>query len=186
MSGLKLNRARTEGLWVGHYKNKHCKLASINWSNEVKALGIYFGHDRRKCESLNWENKLQQCQRLINHFNTRHITMISRVHFIKTYLLPKFIYLFQPLRLPKEYEAKIDKMFFFLWNGKMERITRSTLVQNYDRGGINMININHFMAAIKLKWLFSFIHSRSIYNWKYILSFVCMEIYYNKHGVDIK
>jgi len=38
MPGLKLNKTKTERLWIGKYKK--CKLASINWSNEVEALGI--------------------------------------------------------------------------------------------------------------------------------------------------
>ena len=43
-----------------------------------------------------------------------------------------------------------------------------------------MININHFMAAIKLKWLISFIHSRSSYNWQCIPSF-----YLNQYGKNL-
>ena len=41
VSGLKLNRNKTEGMWIG--KLKHCneKIGNINWSNKpVKALGI--------------------------------------------------------------------------------------------------------------------------------------------------
>jgi len=36
------------------------------------------------------------------------------------------------------------------------------------------------MAAIKLKWIISFIHSRSIYNWQCILSF-----YLNQYGKNV-
>lgn len=45
--GLKLNRNKTEGLWVGKLKSCKDKTEGINWSNgPVKTLGIYFGHCR--------------------------------------------------------------------------------------------------------------------------------------------
>ena len=53
-SGLKLNRNKTEGIWIGALKNSVDKIEGIRWTDRpVKALGIYFGHDRLKCEKLN-------------------------------------------------------------------------------------------------------------------------------------
>jgi len=68
LSGLTLNRNRnkTEGLRIG--KLKHCKdkIEILNWVNTpVKALEVYFGHNREKCIILNWENKIEQMEILI-------------------------------------------------------------------------------------------------------------------------
>ena len=42
-------------------------------------------------------------------------------------------------------------MFFdFLWNGKIDKIKRTTTYHEYTEGGINMINIKYFLTSIKL------------------------------------
>ena len=41
-SGLKMNKSKTEGIWVGKLKHSKDKFADINWTDKpVKALGIY-------------------------------------------------------------------------------------------------------------------------------------------------
>ena len=67
LTGLTLNRNRnkTEGLRIG--KLKHCKdkIENINWVNTpVKTVGVYFGHNREKCITLNWKNKIEQMKNL--------------------------------------------------------------------------------------------------------------------------
>ena len=60
-SGLKLNRNKTEGIWLG--KLKHCKekYENINWSTSVvKSLGVYFGRNKAECKKLNIEKQLQK------------------------------------------------------------------------------------------------------------------------------
>jgi len=131
----------------------------------------------KKCKLLNWDSKIQQCQRLIKHFNTRQLTMISK---IKTYLLPKFIHLFQSLEVSKECESKINQMFYtFLWNGKIERIKRKTVVLNYENGGLSMIYTRQFITSIKLKWLVNLIKTQTDVNWQTIPTF-----YFNMGGIS--
>jgi hypothetical protein len=58
-SGLILNRNKTEGIiWIGKLKDK---IRDIKWiQNLVKALGIFFGHNKEKCQKLNWEKKIEE------------------------------------------------------------------------------------------------------------------------------
>jgi hypothetical protein len=55
-SGLRINRNKTEGLWIGKLKNGKDKVENIKWTNKpIKSLGIYYGHDYIECEKLNWK-----------------------------------------------------------------------------------------------------------------------------------
>ena len=41
-SGLKLNKHKTEGLWLGQHGNRNDKFENINWSKTcIKALGLF-------------------------------------------------------------------------------------------------------------------------------------------------
>jgi hypothetical protein len=52
--GLILNRNKTEGIWIGKLKNCKDKVRGIKWTqNPVKALGIFFGHNKEECQKLN-------------------------------------------------------------------------------------------------------------------------------------
>ena len=53
-SGLRINRNKTEGLWIGKLKHSKDKEENIKWTNkQIKTLGIYYGHDYIECEKLN-------------------------------------------------------------------------------------------------------------------------------------
>lgn len=85
--GLTLNRNRnkTEGLRIG--KLKHCKdkISNINWVNTpVKALGVYFGHNREKCITLNWNNKIEQMKNLTISWGKRSLSIIGKILIMKS------------------------------------------------------------------------------------------------------
>ena len=44
-------------------------------------------------------------------------------------------------------------MYSFIWDGKPDKIKRITLIQNYEKGGIKMINIEKFIMSLKVTWI---------------------------------
>ena len=58
-SGLKLNKTKTEGIWLGQLKHCRDKCEDINWcTTPIKSLVIYFGHNKQECKTLNFEKQL--------------------------------------------------------------------------------------------------------------------------------
>ena len=52
-SGLKLNKTKTEALLIGSSKhNLQACIAGIKCATMVKALGVYFGHDKKNVNIL--------------------------------------------------------------------------------------------------------------------------------------
>ena len=69
VSGLQLNVGKSEGLWLGRWKNRKDKPAGLKWNHEpIKSLGIYFGYDRLKCLLLNWEKKIERLKTVLNQW----------------------------------------------------------------------------------------------------------------------
>ena len=49
-AGTKLNLDKTEGMWLGQWKNKISQIEGIQWTAKpIKALGIHFGHNHKEC-----------------------------------------------------------------------------------------------------------------------------------------
>ena len=46
----------------------------------------------------------------------------------------------------------------FLWNGKNDKIRRSGVCQAYEVGGLKMVDIKSFLAALKISWLKRILH----------------------------
>ena len=57
-------------------------------------------------------------------------------------------------------------MFFdFLWDGKNDKIKRTTTFKDFSKGGINMINVKQFIRAIKITWVKRYLNdNKKIYN----------------------
>ena len=43
--------------------------------------------------------------------------------------------------------------FDFIWEGKPEKIKREILIQDYEKGGLKMINLEMFIMSLKISWL---------------------------------
>lgn len=173
-SGLYLNKHKTEGLWIGRTQERN--IGGIKWSKEVKALGVWFGKNKEKCEQLNWDSKLHQCRQLIEKWNKRYLTIYGKTVVIKSILLPKFIYLFQSSAVPANIISKLKSVFFkFLWGNKTEKIKRKILINTIEDGGINMVDVDSFCNMLKIKWAKQLLSNDNA-NWKVIPRYVFNKI----------
>ena len=150
----------------------------IKWSNEVKALGVYFGHNKENCNKLNWDTKYQQCQKIIENWKKRKLTFYGKITIIKTLLLPKFTYQFHSNYVPEKVIKEINSLFFnFLWEGKGEKIKRNTLIGSKYEGGLGMIDIRSYIKAIKTKWIQKLLSEISYASWT-----VIPRYFFNQYG----
>ena len=162
-SGLKLNSNKTEAMWIGKLALNHNKPGNIAWrSSPIKALGAYFGTNVDECNELNWNNKLKQCNSIIENWNKHKLTFYGKIQVINSIIIPKFVFLFQSLLVPKKQIVEINKLIFkFLWNNKREKIKRSVITGPKSKGGLGMIDLDAFITSLKLKWIKSLIEKQN-------------------------
>ena len=71
---------KTEGLWIGKGRNKKKKIGSIQWPDKpIKALGVFFGHDKDQCQHLNWQAKLEKLAEILKSWKKRNLTLFGKV-----------------------------------------------------------------------------------------------------------
>ena len=45
-------------------------------------------------------------------------------------------------------------MFYkYLWKNGPDKVKGSIVIQNYDKGGIRMVDVEHFIYSLKLTWV---------------------------------
>ena len=154
ISGLKINSTKTEGLWIGSSKENKAKPLGIKWPNEpIKTLGVYFTYDPKLLKEKNFIERLDSIKKLINVWSSRGLSVDGKVTIIKSFLIPKFVYVCSVLPTPNELAKQLNQLLFkFLWNGT-DKVTRVSVINEYEEGGLKMINLDCMIKSLRLAWL---------------------------------
>ena len=179
-SGCKINFSKTEAVWLGSKKgNQIFPYANrgISWKNsKFKCLGITFCLNASLIYDLNYKEKLKKLEQTLDCWRMRNLSLIGRVCVIKTLVLPQLIYLFSVLsiKLPRSFFKTLNKLFFkYIWNGGKDRVQRKIMCNEYNQGGLKMVDPLSFATAQKLVWVKLLLDDDFDAPWKHIeLSFL--------------
>ena len=84
-SGLKLNKHKTEGLWLGKIGNRNDKFENINWSKTCnKAQGSFMHMTLKKLKKKKWKDTLNSIKKILHTWNQRDLSLQGRILVIKT------------------------------------------------------------------------------------------------------
>ena len=123
MSGLKLNLSKCEGLWLGKekHKQKQCNLFGIKWPEQLRCLGIYVGHCKDKNIKVNWTQKLEKVEIMLNNWKKRDISLLGKIQVIKTFVISQFVLPATILIVPSGIIKKIETMLYrFIWGSTIK------------------------------------------------------------------
>ncbi len=173
-SGLTMNRNKTEAMWLGRDKNSKQKVTDITWKVEdphLKILGVTFRNDRRASEiKENWDNRIQRVIHAIKSWEKRDLSIVGKIHIVKTFMISQFVYLMQSIGLPDMVLKEINTMLFkFVWKKRynnrraFEKVRRNVLCGNTDCGGLNMINIVDMQHSFYIAWMSKLWHNHSAF-----------------------
>ena len=113
--------------------------------------------------SQNFQEKLDKIQKVINIWNMRGLSLFGRVTIVKTFLIPKLLYVSSIIQTPME---TIKRMIFkFLWKGP-DKVTRNSVINSIKNGGLNLIDIETQIKALRLSWIPRILHSAKKGPWK--------------------
>ena len=158
ISGLKLNTEKTKAIWFGSKKKckmKLCQNLNLDWTEgDFKLLGIIFNIDLQKIPKLNLDHKKTEIEALLRKWEYRNLTPYGKITIIKTLALSKLVHVMSIIPVSSTYIKDIEKILYnFLWNGKKGIIKRSSLVLDYEEGGLKMIDVGSFEKGLKIAWV---------------------------------
>ena len=154
-----MNKEKTKVIWLGRKKFSRDKLnvnCELLWgSTKFDLLGLKFSVDLEEMLDLNFNNAISKIENTFNHWNKRYLTPLGKITIIKTFIYSKINHLLSSLPNPPERILnKIEKLCFqFLWDNKPEKVKRSQIKQSKLNGGLNMVNLEHYIMATKVAWI---------------------------------
>ena len=174
VSGLKLNKSKTNIMWIGRNKIRQdilCREYGLNWTKQVNYLGVDIGPTMRNMADENYASKIAKLKNLLNPWIKRGLTPFGRIHLIKSMALSQLVYLMSVLEKPckkmlKELESL---MFSFIWNGKTDRIKRTTMKNQYSKGGLQVPDPSTQADSLKIMWIKKFLDENNRAKWKFVI-----------------
>ena len=153
-----MNLSKTQITWIGSKKysaDKLCNELNLIWTNTFTLLGIHFDVDLSRINFLNYDKKLVKIKSIIKQWSNRSFTPLGRLSIIKTLLISQLNHLFIALPNPNDkfIQELNQTLFNFLWNSKIDRVKRDVITQDYDKGGIKMIDLRSYIESLKTTWI---------------------------------
>ena len=96
-----------------------------------------------------YDERITKIKSVIELWQFRRLTLLGKITLIKSLLVSQLVYILTPLPTSTEVLQKVNKLLFdFLWNGEGDKIKRTVITKDYDKGGLKMIDINVFNQSL--------------------------------------
>ena len=180
ISGLHVNYEKTEALWIGElHKSTEILFPQrkIKWARR-KALGIWFSTCKGETVKLNYDERKEKLDKLIENWQFRRLTLLGKITVIKSLLASQLVYILTPLPTQQKALEEINRaLYTFLWDGRGDKIKRTEMIDDYEKGGLKMLDIQIFNRALKSIWIQKYLDDNNTGKWKLIFDF-----YLSKQG----
>ena len=110
----KLNRSKTEAMWLGGWKFCNDKPHGLTW---VRNLGVVFGVV--DTEQDNWQPKSNKLEKALNLWKSRSLSLLGKALVANVLGLSKLIYITRVLFLPAWVPSSVNRLIWpFIWNSR--------------------------------------------------------------------
>lgn len=148
-SGARLNRSKSEAMWLGAWRLRADEPLGLTWVRKMKVLGVFFG--TVPVEADNWQSKISKLEQLLNLWRSRSLSLIGKCLVINVLGLSKFYYLAKVLPPPTWVLQRVNQLIWpFLWGSKIETVARDTCYLPTFAGGLNVANLDLKCMALRL------------------------------------
>ena len=173
-SGLKLNKKKTQGMWIGKFRNRRegiCPELDLKWEfGPVEYLGVTIDPCSRYSADLNYSKKIERLKKRINPWLSYGLTPFGKVHVLKSEALSQLVYLMSVLPKPSVRRIKELEtiMFNFIW-GKSDKIKRTTMKNVKTEGGLQVPDVGAQADSLKICWVKKVLDPRCKSPWKEVV-----------------
>ena len=122
-SGLKINQAKSEMLWLGSMRHRRDAVCNLQISDDpVYALGVHFTYNTELSYKKNFFDKLGSLKKTLSVWSQRDLSIYGRINIVKTLALSKLVFISSVMETPKNFATEVNKIVFdFIWKQNLPR-----------------------------------------------------------------
>ena len=103
-------------MWIGSSRDSTATPLGLTWRGSVKALGIVFTYNTTVQLQTNFYDKLKDIRTQTRLWSCRGLSLFGKITIIKSFLLPKMLYIFSVLPTPEAFIKQLNTIIYnFLW-----------------------------------------------------------------------
>ena len=102
----------------------------------------------------NFCHRLEKIKNLLKLRRQRDLSLKGKITVLKALAMSQLIYPLTMLFTPQWVVEEANKLFYaFLWDGKPDKVKRTTIIRQIADGGLKMIDVESMAKALKLSWI---------------------------------
>ena len=166
ISAAKLNKQKTFGLWLGCWRGRLDQPVGLKWVNGyAKFYGVFLGTDEGF--KRNWEIIICKFKKVVDLYRCRDLSFKGKSVILKAVICNSIWYVGSLTLMPDKVLIKLSKIIFsFLWSNKMESVKRLTLIDSFENGGLDIVDIKTKLETFRVSQVLQLIKGTKA-NWKY-------------------
>ena len=143
---------KSRGLLLGTWASCQSLPVALDWfSHSITMMGAKLMNE---LDDSNWSAPLVELKQTLDIWRQRRLSYHGRALVLNSLGLSIFWYLASFLTMSSTVKTAINSTAFsFLWNGKRERVARSSLTQPSSSGGLNVVDLNLKLDAFHVIWV---------------------------------
>ena len=151
-TGAKINIEKTEGLFIGKWRNRHDKPFDGKWTNDkVMALGLWVGNT--DTSELISREQMSKVRNKLQFWRARGLSVIGRVRVENVFVLSRLWHRTEIFSIPPTIVNEVEKdILDFVWANKKREINKDLLMSDISCGGLRLVKIQNKINAQRILW----------------------------------
>ena len=156
-------------MWFGQWRENQETPFGFKWPKDpINSLGIFFSYDQTNADELNFGARLRELEQTLKARQKRKLSLHGKINIVETLGLSKLVDNTSVLSVPDHYIKQINYITFkFIWEGKLAKIKKSTIIAESKNGGLKMCDFSIMESALKIAWV-DRIRDQTPASWKVI------------------
>ena len=138
----------------------------------MKILGVHCSYNKKLENEKNFKNHIQETESVSKIWRMGKLTFEEKITIFKTLAISKIINLASVTVLPNSTIIELNKIHKdFIWNHKTPKIKEKILINNFDKGGLNDVDISSKITSLQCSWV-TRLFDRNFHDWKILPLFL--------------
>lgn len=101
-----------------------------------------------------FSEKIERVINILSSWSARRLTLLGKITIIKALAVSQIVHVLTSLPTHQGALKEIDTLLYdFLWESKGDKLKRTQMINDYDKGGLKMIDIQSFNKLLNKKWV---------------------------------
>ena len=101
-----------------------------------------------------FSEKIERVKNILSSWSARRLTLLGKITIIKALAVSQIVHVLTSLPTHQGALKEINTLLYdFLWESKGDKLKRTQMINDYDKGGLKMIDIKSFNKSLKIKWV---------------------------------